>query len=149
MVTSPPRDRTNDMSERWVEWKVESSWADRNHEHMAVVLIDGRSGAPLGRANITAVGTSPSNSPSKGRSKRIHLVLSLLNGLLSQEYTIDLKEGEELSPLHFEALVDDVERVLPGLSGDVVTAIFQAINAGRMFDSLESLRNGRGRRSER
>ena len=135
------RDRTNDMSSRWVEWKVESSWADRNHEHMAVVLIDGRSGAQLGRVSIVVT--------SKGRSKRIHLVLSLLNGLLNEKYTINLKEGEDLSPLHFEPLAADVERVLPGLSGDVVTAIFQAINAGRMFDSLESLRNGRGRRSER
>ena len=119
---------SRDMSERWVEWKVESSWADRSHKHVLIILIDGRSGAPLGRANITAVGTSPSNGPSKGRSKRIHLVLSLLNGLLNQKYTINLKEGEELSPLHFEALVGDVEKVLPGLSGDVITAMFQAIN---------------------
>jgi len=118
------------MSERWVEWKVESSWT--------VVLIDGRSGAQLGRVSIVVT--------SKGRSKRIHLVLSLLNGLLNEKYTINLKEGEDLSPLHFEALVGDVEKVLPGLSGDVITAMFQAINAGRMFDSLESLRNGRGRR---
>ena len=108
------------MSERWVEWKVESSWSDRSHKHMVVALIDGRSGAPLGRVSIVVT--------SKGRSKRIHLVLSLLNGLLNEKYTIDLKEGEDLSPLNFEALVDDVEKVLPGLSGDVITAMFQAIN---------------------
>jgi len=118
-------DRTNDMkvdmSSRWVEWKVEASWADRGHEHTIVALIDGPSGALLGRANIVAT--------TRGRAKRIHLVIHVLNGRLGQKYTIELEEGEDLSPIHFEPLVADVEKVLPGLSGDVITAIFQAINA--------------------
>jgi hypothetical protein len=115
------------MSERWVEWKVEASWAGRSHERAIVALIDGPSGAPLGRANITAVGTSP--------SRKVHVVLNLLNGLLNQKYTIELDEKEELSPLHFEPLVADVEKVLPGLSGDVITAIFQAINAVKTLNA--------------
>lgn len=125
------RDSTNDMSSRWVEWKVEASWSGRDHEHAIIALIDGPSGALLGRANITAVGTSPS----KGRSRKVHIVLNLLNGLLNQKYTIELDEKEELSPLHFEALVGDVEKVLPGLSGDVITAIFQAINATKTLNA--------------
>ena len=129
------RDRTNDMSERWVEWKIEASWAGRDHEHAIVALIDGQSGAPLGRANITTVGTSPS----KGRSRKVHVVLSLLNGLLNQKYTIELEEKEELSPLHFEPLVADIEKVLPGLSGDVITAIFQAINATKTLNARRRL----------
>jgi len=122
---------TNDMSSRWVEWKIEASWAGRDHEELIITLIDGQSGAPLGRAIVAVVGTSPS----KGRSREVHVVLSLLNDLLSQKYTIELDEKEELRPDHFEPLVADVEKVLPGLSGDVVTAIFQAINAVKTLNA--------------
>jgi hypothetical protein len=135
------REIRDDMSERWVEWKIEASWVARDREHAIVALIDGPSGALLGRAIVACVGTSPSNSPSKGRSRKVHVVLSLLNGLLNQKYTIELGEGEEMSPLHFEPLVADVEKVLPGLSGDVITAVFQAINATKTLNAR--------RRSER
>jgi hypothetical protein len=118
---------------RWIEWRV----LNAHKNQLVVSLIDGLSGAQLGRAYII-------------ESKRdIHISLFLLHGLLNKTYSMNLDEGEGLRPDHFESLVGDVEKVLPGLSGDVVISLLQAINAGRMFDSLESLRNGRGRGVER
>jgi hypothetical protein len=117
------------MKERWIEWKVEASWTGRNHEHAIVAIYDGPSGAQIGRANVAIVG------------KRMHVILQMLNNLLNQHYAIELEEGEELSPLHFEPLVGDIEKVLPGLSGDVITAIFQAINTVKTLNAR--------RRSER
>ena len=121
------------MKERWIEWKVEASWAGRSHEHAIVALIDGPSGAPLGHVYV--------DETERKSGKEFHVGLYLLRGLLSKGYTIELEEKEELSPLHFEALAKDVEKVLPGLSGDVITAAFQAINTVKTLNAR--------RRSER
>jgi hypothetical protein len=123
------RDRTNDISERWVEWKVEEARRGK----MTIVLRDGPSGAFLGRVYI--------DETERKSGKEFHVGLYLLRGLLSRGHTIVLDEKEALRPDHFEPLVADIEKVLPGLSGDVITAIFQAINVVKMLNAR--------RRSER
>jgi hypothetical protein len=111
------------MSERWVKWKVEEARRGK----ITIVLHDGPSGAFLGRVYI--------DETERRSGKEFHVSLYLLRGLLSSGHTIVLDEKEELSPLHFEPLVADVEKVLPGLSGDVVTAIFQAINTVKTLNA--------------
>jgi hypothetical protein len=107
------------MSSRWVEWKVVDSYKKR----YVVDLYDGPSGAKLGSVLVDHV----------VGGLRLHV--HLLDGLLSREYDIEVDAKEALRPDHFEPLVDDVEKVLPGLSGDVVTAIFQAINAVKTLNA--------------
>jgi hypothetical protein len=122
-----------DLSGRWIEWKVLSVYKNQ----LLISLIDGFSESQLGRAWVIEKRTT--------NGKDLHLSLFLMHGLLNKTYTISLDVKEELRPDHFEPLVSDVEGVLPNLSGDVVIALFQAIRAGRMFDSLEGVREGRAR----